>query len=113
MFFFLILNCFFVAGPALYASPPIIFENTSTGFPTQNQSTDQEELSRFSNEQEQRQADPITVRNKRSHLLLVTRAGGKGQKDVFCWQSNKTPISKPSCLIRPAYYSFLSLYHLF
>lgn len=109
---FLFLNLMLAFSPVIHASS---LENTPinfSGFPAQQHSPEQDENNRpnhLLDEQQEYQTSSRNRQNSTSFFRQKPFAIPGGKKEEI----NNTPFDQPYLLIRPSYYSFLSLFHLF
>ena len=113
VFIFIFLNCLLSAAPFVNASS---FNKTvinTSCLPTQNHSTDQEENNQPNKVLNEQQEYNLTVRNKQN--VSVPVSGVKQSDHRFAIDNHNCNVhfADTYLLIRPHYYTFLSLYHLF
>jgi len=99
-------------GPSLYSTPLFITASTTTGLPSQHQHTSQEESNQINSKAEQKQDDHFSTRYKKKVLPLFKKVNIRLAEYSYRQKAHKS-ISGLTFFTRPAYYSFLSLYHLF
>ena len=113
VFIFIFLNCLLSAAPFLNAASVNKTVINASCLPPLNNSTEQEENNQPNKVLDEQQEYHVTVRNKQKLSIPV---GGVKQSD------HRFAIGKDTCnlhladtylLIRPQYYTYLSLYHLF
>ncbi|MGN6194381.1 MAG: hypothetical protein ACTHOB_05550 [Ginsengibacter sp.] len=110
VFVFIFLNCLFTAAPFVQASAFNSHAINVSAFSLQNQN-DEEETSHLSNIADEQQDCHITFRNKISNAFYSVkdyRSDAGIEKDSAILHFADTYL-----LIRPQYYSFLSIYYLF
>lgn len=110
---FFLLNGLLIASPFVHASPVVIIEYSMSGSPVQQHNPDPDETNVLINKTEQRQTSQVTFRCKKRNLLSGYQIGDHlGYPGIF----TETDVFNPERtfnLVRPYYYTFLSIYHLF
>ncbi len=114
VFIFLFLNCFLTTAPFLNASPVNNNQFNSSNHPGQNHTTtDSEESNRITKSLEERQDDTFSLRNKQKVVRFFNKAGRYHSSFTVDGKASDHVFNSSSFLLRPAYYTFLSLYKLF
>ena len=112
LFILIFLNCVLSAAPFLHASPVNKTAINTSCLPPQNHSTNQEENNHPNKVLDEQQEYHVTVRNKQKLPILISRV-----KSDQRFATGKHPcnlqLADTYFLVRPHYYTFLSLYHLF
>jgi hypothetical protein len=111
VFIFIFLNCLFTAAPFIQAANFNSHTKNVSGSSLQNQH-DPEECNYLNNLDDEQQECHVSFRNNRkvSNTLNAQKAYGSNRR------IEKFHVLYPadfSLLIRPQYYSFLSIYYLF
>lgn len=110
--FFLFLNLLLISSPFIHASSSVYAAKDLSSFPIQHHSTEQDETNRPNHLADEQQEYHISTRNRQNTSSLYQRRK-PDLPPVNDQGINYNLFHYPYLLIRPYYYIFLSLYHLF
>ena len=113
VFIFIFLTCLLSAAPFLNASSVNKTAINASCLPYQDHNADQEENNHPKKVLDEQQEYHITVRNKQKLSIRVSEVKQSDHRFAVDKGICSLYLADTCLLIRPQYYTFLSLYHLF